>query len=294
MAQMGATVDSGLSIGKWLGKCRIYVESSEDRDALEKWFSDDLGEIDFISVDHGGRGGGGGCTAVCNQVQASQAAAIPAAGIVDRDKLFNDKSWDLLWQTDDEAFRDAQPYGPDIHVLLRWELENYLLEPVALARVIADAKHGRQAPNQADISKELLGHWECLIPVMAASALLHEHGMDSPGDGYGAAQSTCKQISIDLEQTLLPSKFANQFDWQDAFYANKKKLIAFESHGATDPERLESVLRIADGKRLIERIKAKHGLQHELRGYLSRAIKELGLVPSELDDFLSALTSSAG
>lgn len=292
MAQMGATADSGLSIGKWLGKYRIYVESTEDRDVLEKWFSEDLGEIHFLSADHCGLGGGG-CTAVCNQVLASQEAEIPAAGIVDRDKLFNDKRWDLLWQTDDEVFRDAQPYGPDIHVLLRWELENYFLDPVALARVIADAKHGRQAPNQVDISKELLGHWECLIPVMAASALLHEQGIDSPGDGYGSTKS-CEQISIDLEQTWLPSKFANHFDWQDAFNGNKKKLTAFEAPGATDPERLESVLRIADGKRVIERVKAKHGLQHELRGYLSRAIKELGLVPSELDDFLSALTPSAG
>lgn len=292
MAQMGATADSGLSIGKWLNKYRVYVESSEDRDVLEKWFSDDLGEIHFLSADHGGLGGGG-CNAVCNQVQASQEAAIPAAGIVDRDKLFNDKRWDLLWQTDDEAFRDAQPYGPDIHVLLRWELENYLLEPAALARVITDAKHGRRAPSQVDIAKELLGHWECLIPIMAASALLHEQGMDSPGDGYGSAKS-CEQISIDLSQTLLPSKFGNHFDWQDAFNGNKRKLTTFEAPDVADQVRLESVLRIADGKRLIERVKAKHSLQHELRGLLSRAIKELGLVPSELEDFLSALSSPTG
>jgi hypothetical protein len=292
MAQMGATADSGLSIGKWLDKYRVYVESSEDRDVLEKWFSDDLGEIHFLSADHGGLGGGG-CTAVCNQVQASREAAIPAAGIVDRDKLFNDKHWDLLWQTDDIAFRDARPYGPDIHVLLRWELENYLLDPVALARVIADAKHGRQAPSQVDIENELLGHWECLIPIMAASVLLHERDMDSPGDGYGSTKS-CEQISIELDQTLLPGKFGIHFVWQDAFNGYKQKLSAFDAPAVAAPERLESVLRIADGKRLIERVKVKHGLQHELRGYLSRAIKELALVPSELKNFLSARSSPTG
>lgn len=291
MAQMGETTDSGLSIGKWLNKYRVYVESSEDRDVLEKWFSDNLGEIHFLSADHGGSSGGG-CSAVCSQVQASQAADIHAAGIVDRDILFNDKRWDLLWQTDDRAYRDAHPYGQEIHVLLRWELENYLLEPAALARVIADAKHGRQAPSQMDIEKELLNHWECLIPIMAASTLLHELGMDSPGDGYASVKSF-DQISVDLNQTLLPSKLGQHFDWQAAVNDYKQKLKAFDVSFQNDTNRLEGVLRIADGKRLIARVKAKHNLQHELRGYLSRAIKELGLVPSELDDFLSALLSPA-
>lgn len=206
MAQFGGVPDSGLLVGKYLNKVRVYVESSEDRDVLEKWFPDDLGKISFLSADRG-NSGGGGCQAVCGEVAISVQAEVQAVGIVDRDKLFTDKNWNLLWEVDDGVFRMAQPYGAEIHVLLRWELENYLLEPRAVQRVLNDAKHGKSPPNQTQIEQELIEHYDCLVPIMAASALLHADGHESPGDGYGAAW-TRATIEQHLTEQLLPGKLA--------------------------------------------------------------------------------------
>lgn len=287
MAQFGEVPDSGLLVGKYLNKVRVYVESSEDRDVLEKWFPDDLGKIIFLSADHG-NAGGGGCQAVCKEISNSKQADIQAVGIVDRDKLFTDKNWNLLWEIDDKIFRAAQPYGAEIHVLLRWELENYLLEPEAVQRVLSDAKHGKPSPILAQVENELLQHCDTIVPIIATSALLHIQGHDSPGDGYGKTL-TRLEIEKDLTTHYLPKRMASVPDWQNALQLHQKHVANFDTPTAGTLDRLRAFLRIADGKRLIERIKAQHGIQTELRGFLSRSIKELNLVPQELSEFVGAL-----
>jgi hypothetical protein len=289
MAQFGGEPDSGLLVGKYLSKIRVYVESMEDRDVLEKWFPDDLGEITFLSADHE-NAGGGGCQAVCREVTKNLYGGVTAFGVVDRDKLFTDKNWVLLWEADDQKFRLTQPYGAEVYVLLRWELENYLLEPKALQRVLSDAKHGKPAPTLAEIEQELLDHCDTLVPVIAASALLHDKGIESPGDGYKAEYDK-PHIEQHLNQQYLPAKLAAvQPDWEAKLKINQMFVANFDKPGASVPNRLSACLRITDGKRVIERIKAKHSIQQvELRGFLSRGIKELGLVPVELSDFISDL-----
>ncbi len=287
MAQFGGVPDSGILVGKYLDKVRVYVESSEDRDVLEKWFPDDLGKIIFLSADHG-NAGGGGCQAVCKEISNSKQADIQAAGIVDRDKLFTDKNWDLLWEIDDQIFRVAQPYGAEIHVLLRWELENYLLEPAALQRVLSDAKHGKPSPILSQIENDLLQHCDTLVPVIAASALLHLQGHESLGDGYGS-KWTRLEIEKDLTTQCLSKRMASLPDWQNALQLNQEHVSNFDVPTASTHERLSAFLRIVDGKRLIERIKAQHGVQIELRGFLSRSIKDLNMVPLELADFVATL-----
>lgn len=287
MAQFGGVPDSGLLVGKYLNKVRVFVESSEDRDVLEKWFPDDLGKIIFLSADHGNTGGGG-CQAVCKEISNSKQADIQAVGIVDRDKLFTDKKWDLLWEIDDQIFSAVQPYGVEIHVLLRWELENYLLEPAALQRVLSDAKHGKPSPSLAQVESDLLQHCDTLVPIIATSALLHIQGYDSLGDGYGRTL-TRLEIENDLQTQYLPKRMASVPEWQKSLQLHQKQIANFDIPTAGTLDRLTAFLRIADGKRLIERIKAQHGIQTELRGYLSRSIKDLNLVPHELINFVAAL-----
>jgi hypothetical protein len=56
----------------------------------------------------------------------------------------------------DERLRDARKRGIDLHVWARKEIENYLLVPDAIVRVIASSQafHG-QAPTAAEISSEI-------------------------------------------------------------------------------------------------------------------------------------------
>lgn len=289
MSRFRSFTDSSLAIGRWLGKCRVCVESSEDRDVLEKWFSDRLGDIDFMAADDV-RQGGGGCSAVCAKVEYCRQARVPAVGIVDRDALFTDRNWAVLWQTDDTAFRTAMPYGPHVHVLLRWELENYLLAPQALAQVIKDARYGRPCPELQDIEEELREHWRCVVPIMAACAVLHQNGKNSLGIGYKAIDQA-HAIEQDLRENLLPAQLGELSIWKDSLAEFEQRLRSFEVYDTNGVMHTESFLRIADGKRLPERVKARHNLRYELRGYLSRAVKQLGLIADELETFLGTLST---
>lgn len=226
---------------------------------------------------------------MCKEVSRSAEAGIRSVGVVDRDKLFSDKKLNLFWEIDDQLFRVAQPYGAEIHVLLRWELENYLLEPEAVHRVLSDAKHGKPPPSLAQIEHELLQHCDTLVPVIAASTLLHMHGHNSPGDGYGKSWSRM-QIEQDLATQYLPTRMASMPNWQSALQLHQEQVTNFDIPAADISDRLTALLRIADGKRLIERIKAEHGIQTELRGFLSRSIKDLNLVPNELSTLIANLT----
>lgn len=177
---------------------------------------------------------------------------------------------------------------PEIHVLLRWELENYLLEPEAVQRVLSDAKHGKPSPSLAQVEHELLHHCDTIVPIIAASALLHMQGHDSPGDGYGKEWPRL-EIEQHLATQYLPKSMTNLPNWNDVLQQNQQHVTKFDIPTANVSGRLAAFLRIADGKRLIERIKTQHGIQAELRGYLSRSVKELNLVPHELTDFVAAL-----
>jgi hypothetical protein len=60
-----------------------------------------------------------------NRVNTERNKGITAFGIVDRDALMKEEKWELWWETDEQQFKQAKPFGDYILVLRRWEIENF-------------------------------------------------------------------------------------------------------------------------------------------------------------------------
>ncbi len=119
------------------GGVKIFLESGEDvRIFCDHWFADRQDKIRFESAEEGATGSGG-YNAVLRKVEQALDQRLTAFGIIDRDVLLADEKPDLFWETDDGKFESTVPYGDRIHVLRRWELENYLLKPKAVSAELA-------------------------------------------------------------------------------------------------------------------------------------------------------------
>ena len=94
------------------------------------------------------------------RVRRARAAGPEAFGIVDRDILLDSQlPNELRWQTDDDRLRadlrDQPEFGEHIHVLLRWEIDSYLLQPAALAHLISN-KTMAPTPPAEEIGRALI------------------------------------------------------------------------------------------------------------------------------------------
>jgi len=171
---------------KQRGGAVVFLESEEDFQIVAKrWFFDEGQYLLFQPADTCEPGpGGGGCKAVIDLVKQARANGISAFGIVDRDVLLNDHNWLLWWQDQDAAFSCARPYGDHIRVLLRWELENYLLDPDALATITNDANMtSTHTPHSATASclecaSELKDRTAATVSAIAAKLI-------PPAAGFG-------------------------------------------------------------------------------------------------------------
>lgn len=157
----------------------IYVEDDSDaRIFKEYWFVEKLGQIDFLKPENAG-----GCAAVVATVSRQRQQGNRVFGLIDRDKLAADKNWDLLHETDDQVFDDAKPY-PDIKVMRRWEIENYLIEPKAVEETLVDLSPNRRIRELPDIEEDLLNHAKALVPVAAMNHALNAVGKSAQTDLY--------------------------------------------------------------------------------------------------------------
>ena len=268
---------------KYAGKTIVYLESEEDVSILHRhWFFDWGEKIEFLAAGDQSHETGGS-SGVRLRMDEDKKNGVESFGIVDRDTAFSQRKWDVLFETDDEKYRSASLFGKHIHALLRWEIENYLFDPDIIEQHIADHEKGRKTRPAKTVRQELYVHCHALIPVMAASILLHEDGKRPPGDGYGHDKNLdeIKKEALDIVGSMNKNRFDD--------YANR--LLKFEEKTADDEKRFNSLLRIIDGKRLLERIKSQHKIKDDPRFHIARKIREQDRVPREIKDFLSSLNA---
>lgn len=150
---------------KYAGKIIIILESLDDVDIFSKWFYDKTDKIVFQNPSN--KSDLGGCSLVIKRVKEYREKGTIAYGIVDRDALHRENKNDELWEIDDKKFLKYRPFGEWVYVLLRWEIENYLLDPTILENYIADSKKDppRQPRHIDDALKDFFSHCEALIPM---------------------------------------------------------------------------------------------------------------------------------
>lgn len=137
----------------------IWVEGLDDEETFREWFLERLGEVQFYAA--------GGWKSVAHRVLEYRAYMQHVYGIMDRD----------FRSEEDIAAALADPEA-HLFILHRYAIENYLLEPAALAeqlRLYYGAAH--PAPAPAAIETEMLALCQALSPIMAANWLFYEIGL---------------------------------------------------------------------------------------------------------------------
>ncbi|MCB2263157.1 MAG: hypothetical protein LGR52_09505 [Candidatus Thiosymbion ectosymbiont of Robbea hypermnestra] len=273
-------------VARYGGVPVIYVESDEDRYVYgECWFKDWLSRVEFQPAM--AQCGFSGCSAVIEAVGGERAAGNLAWGIVDRDTVMSRDIWCLVHETDDTKYESVEPFGTEIKVLCRWEMESYLADAIALEQCRAELK---RQPRRSDsiVAQELLDQCDALVPHAAINATCHELRVRGSGDGYTDRFPTRSAVEADVQSKLLP----NLPDPAGALYAKHVPLVeAFDKSGSPPGERVDALLRRVDGKGFLSRFGFIHNITVDLKGLLANRIKEQARIPSEIRDFVAKIAN---
>lgn len=249
---------------KYEGGIKVFLESTEDvRIFSDHWFSDYQDKISFESAGKDGKKSSGGCTAVLRKVREAQSQQLTAYGIVDRDTLLKDNKQDVFWETDDTKFHAASPYGDNIHVLRRWEMENYLLKPEAFKSELRCKTLNRLEPEIT--AKTLLNHEDDLIKLTTLSTILanKESSVKFTSEGFGSAN-----IGEDLHNKI--NNYLSTYGMtleSSEFLEDMAKILAFANNEQSPDARWDKLSRILDGKRALYKFCSIFNKEYGLKGF---------------------------
>ena len=265
----------------YLSRVTVYLESEEDRLIIgDRWFYDEE-NLDFRSAGEDTQGAGG-CTQVIKKVNDDEKKGIKSVGLVDRDVLLKDCDWECWWEQDNTAFRACQPYGKNIKVLSRWEIENYLLlEPDIIASVKAD-RFGQTQKRPAPIplsSKEI----SLFTMLTAADACCHAVGKKKLSDSMARFSGTSEDLRTSLEKKGLQPAALDQ---------EMNRVARFAGDESDDPvQQWQKVSRILNGKAILSRLHLlgkKMDDASDCRLTLARKIVDDDKIDPEIREYITA------
>lgn len=275
-------IESGNITSYYTGGIKVFLESSDDLYIFQNiWFSDVLDKVRFESVSDE-EGASGGCHKVVKAVDESNRQDISAFGVVDRDSLFSDQSpsKEIFWETDDDEFRRKQPFGDRVHVLRRWEIENYLLKPEAISKIVSDLQ--LREISSDDVVVEIASIEDDLVFLSAMVLHCVANKKVTPSDKFGSGKEgvDLKEV-IERHLCVQSEGLEGEIDKIRSFADNK-----------LGHERWDSLNRVLDGKRCLNRLKDLLNINfrnNEERGFLATAVKNLDLIDGELKEFIRKL-----
>ncbi|MBF0136833.1 MAG: DUF4435 domain-containing protein [Magnetococcales bacterium] len=287
------------AIGRqYSSRIMLYLESREDLEIFhERWFRGWSEWIEFQSVD-AQEGGGGGSSQVFHRVQKDRDCNVPAFGIVDRDVLLNDQvmgrgsNWDAFLESNHAAFESAAHVGPYIKVLRRWEIENYLLHPVAVGKLMQDAEVKSNvtcSPNAA--AQCLLDFSAVAILMTAANLVLIEHDRIPIKPLFEQNYSDIQSLT-----PLVIRYFETQgiSDAQEKIDIKCKAIRSFlHDETGTPEDHWDQLNYLIDGKLFLVRFCKWFGFSDPRRLELARKICDHQLIDSEISEFMRMLKEKA-
>jgi hypothetical protein len=265
----------------YLSRVVVYLESEEDRLIIgDRWFYDE--NLEFRSAGEDAQGAGG-CTQVIKKVNDDREKGITSVGLVDRDVLLKDCHWDCWWEHDDAAFKACQPYGNNIKVLSRWEIENYLLlEPEIIASVRADRfGHVQERPASLPLSSEEIALFTMLT---AADACRHAEGEKKVSDSMAGFPGTPHELRDSLKKKGVNSAALDQGMNKAARFAGD------EEEGSV--EEWKQLSRILNGKAILKRrdlLGKKLEKAEDYRLALARKIADDDKIDNEIREYIAAV-----
>ena len=272
------------------GLIHIVLEGKTDVKLFRQhWFSHRLDTFEFVEA--GRVATASGCTGVADGVVKCAQQGIHAIGIVDRDILFRQKNWNLLFSLDAAAL-NPDLLATKVYVTSLWEVEAYLLEANQLSDWVR-ATH-RHPPGAEDICQraliDILAACELLLSITFFFAAQHEQGTSMP-EGMFCDQAPT-QIQAECSAQLAASTPAAQ---RVAAKVNELVDIVRRVQPASDADKLQFLLQYVDTKRLFKRLTHMLEIGEGAHWVLAAFMKREGRRPSELENLLSQVeTQFAG
>lgn len=265
------------------GLVRVVLEGQTDVILFRRfWFSKLLDTFDFVEASH--VAGGAGCTAVRAAVAKSRDVdGVPAVGIMDRDNLFREGRWELLFAVDDAHFA-SEVYTADVYVTSLWEVEAYLLQPDLLAHWVAGSYREPPGP-EAECERALtraLGECEVLLAAASFFAAVH-----ATGEACKAAYF--RGESLERVETRCADKFMSASEDYKKVALCVKDLVAgvLAKQAGSEADRLLFLLRYVDTKRLLIRLFHTLHVRDDTHWTLATLMHNGGRRPAELERFLT-------
>lgn len=263
------------------GLVRVVLEGQTDVELFQKyWFAKRTDVFDFIEA--GKLVPGAGCTGVPAAVAYSIDEGVPAIGIVDRDTLFRNKNWDLLFAIDPVALNQNWN-NTGVYTASLWEIEAYLFDPDLLADWVAVAYKPPPAPQarcDAALSKVIESCQFLLAAAHFFAAMHHDEKKTKP-------RIFCDQNLANLAAACAAGVAATATPAQ-AVAAKVETLIAavVASQPAANADRLRYLLQYVDTKRLLFRLGHSLNIGGDTHWILAALMKRAGRRPIELDAVL--------
>lgn len=263
---------------------RIVLEGGDDVVLFKRWFFDLLDRLEFVQAANVGVGNG--CTAVGEAVAQLLDSGVPAFGLTDRDRLFREANWPLLFAVDDAAFAAATEQEHSA-INSMWEIEAYLLDPALIPGWVRS--HHRHAPaSEADCNAALanvVDECEALLRAQPWLATAHRCGEGVPDSKY------CS-VAGHVFTARWTEELGNLAD-ADGTAATVDAYVADVLHKAppSPPDRLRWLLRYVDTKRLMMRLSHRLSLGRARHKWvLAEFMAARGMRPRELEDRLLAVS----
>ncbi|MRX08136.1 hypothetical protein GJ697_09855 [Pseudoduganella sp. FT25W] len=265
------------------GLVRVILEGDTDVELFERyWFIGRRDVFDFVEAKT--LGAGAGCTAVATAVASSIADGVPAIGIVDRDTLFRNKQWALLFDTNSTALNQGWN-GSGVYTASLWEVEAYLIEPDLLSDWVGASYKTPPAPqDKCDAAlQRTIDSCKFMLSATHYFAALHEEGTAAPSVKAFWDQSIDKLNAVCAAG--IGGTGAAGHATAAAVSAHIASVLA-DLPGA-EADQLRFLLRYVDTKRLLSRLGHSLAVQPDSHWTLATFMKREGRRPLELDAILN-------
>lgn len=263
---------------------RIVIEGGDDVAMFRRWFFDLLDRMEFVQAAN--LGVGSGCTAVGEAVDQLLASGVPAFGLTDRDRLFREANWPMLFAVDDAAFA-AGTEEEHLAVNSLWEIEAYLLDPALIPGWVR-GDHRHAPASDADCNAAVASAAdECEALLRAQPWLATAHVC-----GEGIADGKYCGDAVHVFAARWADELRNLED-PDGTAAAVDQHVAdvLQNAPASPPDRLRWLLRYVDTKRLMMRLSHRLSLVAARHKWvLVELMAAHGLRPRELQERLVAVS----
>ena len=285
--------DAGSAENIYLNRLIVFVEGISDVEILMRLFPDREDEIRFLTPSQKANGlqdsNGNGCIAVINRVnQERKDRSNPGRciGIVDRDVYFGLKEWDILFEIDDDKYRNECNLGEGIKPLIYWEIENYLLFPEVISAVLSDLD--KDVDHIESNIEAAIGR---LIRINAANCVIHEHDVTSIPHGLLLKECNDEDFASLIEKQIRNRSIdEHAINKIDDFVCRHEKF----NKGSVPERYLERSMRIVPGKALLSFIAWKYRVKESMDRLLAKQVRLSNKIhPHLIEDIEGNLTSAS-